>query len=348
MKRLAVVFVLCGLAVTAAGQERIGEKIDVSAVQLDVIVTDAKGNQILGLGKDDFIVTENGTPQRVDAVDYVTSRVLLEGREETAPFKVERITSERYFVFFFDRPEQGQLAGELMSAREAVRRFIRDEMKENDRVAIAGHDVRLKIYSDFTGDRKQLERALDDSARFGPGLTKGDTSDGLSIFAALDADRMVGQTRTVYEGLALLADALRPMRARKNLVLFSAGIADVHETIRGGMVVGRSLEVDAMLEALNAANVAVYGVQLLREPRLAPMFHQRLSEIADSTGGRYYQLGTSFASVLDQIENANSGYYLVTYQSAHPRGEKGFQKVDVRLRNPELRVTARSGYSFGG
>lgn len=348
MKRLTIASMLLALAIPAAAQERLGEKIDVSAVLLDVIVTDAKGSQILGLGKDDFIVTENGNPQKIDSVDYVTSRVLLEGREEAAPFKVERVTSQRYFVFFFDRPAAGVLTSELMSAREAVRRFIRDEMKENDLVAIAGHDNRLKIYSDFTSDPKRLEAALGDATRFGPGLRKGDTSDGLSIFANLDVDEMVNHTRTVYEGLSTLADALRPIRGRKNLVLFSAGIADIHETIRSGMVVGRSVEVDAMLESLNSANIAVYGVQLLRDVPREPMFHQRLSEISDSTGGRYFQFSTSFVNVLNQIENTNSGYYLVTYQSEHPKGEKGFQKVGVKVKNPEFRVVARSGYEFGG
>ena len=28
-------------------------------------------------------------------------------------------------------------------------------------------------------------------------------------------------------------------------------------------------------------------------------------------------------------------------------GEHGFQKVDVALRNPEFKISARSGYSYG-
>jgi VWFA-related protein len=157
----------------------------------------------------------------------------------------------------------------------------------------------------------------------------------------------MNDTRTVYEALETVAEAVQPIRARKNLVLFSAGIADIHETIRGGMLVGRSPEVDDMLEALNGANVAVYAVQIQRQVPSDPVFHQRLTEISASTGGRYFQFNTSFETVLNEIENTNSGYYLVTYRSPHPRGEQGFQRVQVKVRNPEFRVVARSGYEYG-
>src|SRR5687767_4939400 len=94
-------------AATAAAQT--SERIDVNAVLIDTVVTDNRGNQILGLTKDDFIVTEDGVRQTVDSVDYFSTRRLLTENEETAPFKVEAVREERYFIFFFDKPEQGQL-----------------------------------------------------------------------------------------------------------------------------------------------------------------------------------------------------------------------------------------------
>jgi hypothetical protein len=105
-----------------------------------------------------------------------------------------------------------------------------------------------------------------------------------------------------------------------------------------------------MLESLNNANVAVYPVQLQRDidVNAAPVVHQRLDEIAQSTGGNYFRFITSYAPVLRKVENTNSGYYLVTYRAHHPSGERGFQKVSVSVRNPELRVVARSGYQYGG
>ena len=355
MKRFAMVTAFLALALPVLAQpaprptpQSIEEKIDVNAVLLDVIVTDAKGNQILGLGKDDFVVKENGVAQTVESADYLTNRRLLDEREENAPFKVEHVNEDRYFIFFFDKPsDPGQLFDQVTLARESVRNFIKNDMKENDRIAIVGHDTRLKVYSDFTSDKDQLGRALNDAARFGGGITNAPAGDGASILRGLNSKDLVNRTGTVYRALEMLADAVRPIRARKNLVLFSPGIADLHETERGGMLIQRSPDLDPALESLNAANVTVYGVQLQRDVDNTPIFHQRLSELSESTGGRYFQFNTSFSPAIKQIENTNAGYYLLSYTSRHPRGDKGFQKVDVSLRNPELRVTARSGYQFG-
>lgn len=348
MKQTLTLLALLALAVPTFGQP-FHEEIDVNAVLLDVIVTDAKGNQILGLGPDDFVVKENGVAHNVDSVDYFTNRRLLTEREEQAPFKVERVREDRYFVFFFDKPtEPSGLFDQVTLARESVKRFLKEDMKENDLVAIAGHDVRLKIYSDFTSDKQQLTRALDEASRFGKGIDKAPAGDGPSLLRGMDTKKMVRKTGTVYQALDLLADSTRSIKARKNLVLFSPGIADHEETVFGGMLSARSQYLDPALESLNASNVSVYSVQLQRDVDTTPYFHQRLEELAQSTGGRYFRLNVTFQPALEQIEKTNNGYYLVTYRSPHAKGRTGFQKVDLATKNPEFKVVARAGYQYGG
>ena len=351
MRSLAVLIALLGAALPTFAQQQpaLTEQIDVNAVLLDVIVTDSKGNQILGLSPADFVVKENGVEQALDSVDYFTNRRLLDAREESAPFKVERVREERYFIFFFDKPQDaGFLFDRLNNARHAVRDFIRNDMKEGDQVAIAGHDVRLKIYTDFTTDKAQLERALEDSARFGKGITDGQTP----ILKTIGKNSMMKKTGTVYQALALLADATQGIRERKNVVLFSPGIADINERQMAGMLVERSRYLDEAIYSLNAANMSVYGVQLMQQGQDAdlssPLYHQRLSEISSSTGGKYFQFNTSFAPAIDQVEETNAGYYLLTYRSQKKRGVRGFQKVEVSVKGqPQLRVTSRAGYEFG-
>jgi VWFA-related protein len=351
MRSLAVLIALLGAALPVFSQQQaapLQERIDVNAVLLDVIVTDSKGNQILGLSKDDFVVTENGVAQEIDSVDYFTNRRLLDSREENAPFKVERVREERYFIFFFDKPQEpGLLFDRLNNARSAVRDFIRNQMKEGDQVAIAGHDVRLKIYSDFTTDKNQLEAALEESSKFGKGVTEGTSP----ILKSIHRRSMINRTGTVYQALDLLAEATKGIRARKNLVLFSPGIADINETVRGGMILDRSRYLDPAIQSLNAANVSVYGVQLQQSidtDLMAPVNHQRLTELSNETGGKYFQFNTSFQPAVNQVEETNAGYYLLTYRSGKTRGEKGFQKVEVSVRNqPQFRVTSRAGYEFG-
>ncbi len=348
MRRFAIVFAMLVLALPSFAQQPFQERVDVNVVLLDVIVTDAKGNQILGLSKDDFIVREDGVEQPVETIDYFTNRQLLDARESNAPFKVENVREERYFIFFFDKPTDNQAAlfDQLTVAREAARKFVREEMRPGDRVAVAAHDVRLKIFSDFTTDKAQLEKAISESARFGRGLDRPTTDDG--ILHNLSRDEMIKRTGRVYEAIHVLADAVRPIRGRKNLVIFSPGMVEQDETVNAGMIVNRSRFLDPMLEALNAANVTVYPLQLQRDPDTTPLFHQRLEEMAQVTGGQYFRFNTSFVTPLDKIENVNNGYYLLTYKSSKGRGERGFQKVSVSVKNPEFRVVARSGYQYGG
>lgn len=349
MRRITTWIASLVLALPAIAQQQpFQEKIDVTAVLIDAIVTDASGHQILGLTKDDFVVKENGVEQQIDTVDYRTNLRLLSAREENAPFKVERIDEGRLFVLFFDKPEDiGAGFGKLALARKAARDFIRKEIAAGDQVAVVGHDVRLKVYSDFTSDRRQLERAIDDASQLGPGLTKPAAGEGPSILRGLPDD-FIAETGRVYRALDALGDALRPIRGRKNLILFSHGIRDPEETVNNGLIVTRSRFFDPMIESLNAANVTVYGLQMMDDTNLIPVIHQRLEEIATQTGGDYYRFNTTFQPSLKRIEDKNNGYYLITYRSRHPQGQTGFQPVEVSLRQSGLRVTARNGYQYGG
>ncbi|HEY4641370.1 MAG TPA: VWA domain-containing protein [Thermoanaerobaculia bacterium] len=324
-----------------------GEKVDVNVVLVDAVVTDATGHQILGLDKDDFLVTENGEPQKVDSLDYFTNRRLLNAQEGSAPFKAERVREDRYFIFFFDKPEQGAMWDRLRLARQASLHFVDEEMQPSDHVAVVSHDMRLKIFSDFTNDRQQLHKALDDVMLFGLGLKKPADAPAGSIFSTINAKAMVNKTGTVYEGLNVLADALRPIKARKNIILFSPGIAGPDEDYRDGIIFNRSRYYDPMIHALNAANVTVYPLNLHENAPPIPLYHQALESIATDTNGEYYRFNVSFTPQVKKVDQSNSGYYLLSYRSNHAEGTKGYQKVRVALKNPEFKVKAREGYSYG-
>lgn len=350
MYRIAAILALL-LAFPLTAQQsatpQFGEKVDVNLVLVDAIVTDPQGHQILGLDKDDFVVTENGEPQKIESIDYFTNRRLLNAREGTVPFKAERVREDRYFVFFFDKPDQGQMFDRLRLAREAALNFVDNEMLPNDQVAVVSHDMRLKVFSDFTNDKKQLHKSLDDVMLFGLGLKKSSDAPPQSILGAIDAKSMMYRTGTVYEGLNVLAEALRPIKARKNLILFSPGITGPDEDYRDGLIFNRSRYYDPMIHALNAANVTVYAINLHQNAPELPLYHQALQSIASDTNGEYFRFSVSFKNPVKHVEQTNNGYYLISYYTQRPKGTKGYQKVQVALKNPEFRVKAREGYVYG-
>ncbi|HSP35246.1 MAG TPA: VWA domain-containing protein [Thermoanaerobaculia bacterium] len=331
----------------AEQQPNFGERIEVQAVLIDTVVTDNHGNQILGLDRSDFVVTEDGKPQTIDSVDYFTTRKLLNAKEANAPFNVQQVKEQRYFVFFFDKPPEAALFNRIAQARSSVQKFIDTQMTANDKVAIVGHDVRLKIYSDFTSDKAQLRDALKQVALFGKGVTTPPADPNVpSIVRNIPGHELIDRTGTVYEALTALADALKSIHARKDLVLFSAGIIAPDEEVRGGVLLSRSRYYDPMIYALNGANVTVYAANLFDRPPEDPALHQTLSSIARETNGQYYRYAVSFNPALNEVAKQAAGYYLITYRTK--KSGRGFQHVSVSIRNhPELRVTARTGYEYG-
>ena len=189
-------------------------------------------------------------------------------------------------------------------------RFLDDHLRAEDRVAVVGHDVRLKVYTDFTSDKAQIRRAMNDATMYGLGIrTKNAASSGPSLMRNMDIDRMINHTGYVYEALDLLGDALRPIRARKDVVLFSNGIVGPDEDVRGGVVLNRSRYYDPMIESLNSADVTLYPISLQSGFDVPEFVHQNLASMASDTNGQYFRLHTSYISPL-QADREEDGRLL--------------------------------------
>lgn len=346
-RMLCVVLLLASPLCAQTAAPLATERVDVRVVLLDAVVTDSRGNQILGLKPEDFVVREKGEEQHLDSADYVTSRTLLNGREQDAAFPVERIREGRYLIFFFDKPNGNAMSQPLLQARRDLARFLETSLGPDDHVAVVGHDVRLKVYADFTSDKKQLLRALDEATSYSRGRVRATdaAAAGPSILRNIDLDAMINRTGTVFEALEILAQSLHGIPARKDLVLFSPGILEPDEDVRGGMILSRSRYYQPAVDALNRSNISVDAITL--QPTNVPeYFHQHLASLSSDTNGEFYRYHTSFVTPLKRIEKNSGGYYLLTYRPKSREG-KGFQRVEVSLRNPEFRVKARAGYSFG-
>jgi len=346
--RSLIAFLLLLPPAALGQQEPFRERLEVSAVLVDVTVTDKRGNQILGLTKDDFIVTEDGAEQTIDSLDYFTNRRLLTGTEESAGFKVEKIRPERYFILMLHKPGSARFMSEVLEARSAATDFVNKEMLPTDLVAVVSYDIRLRIFSDFTSDKKQLRDALREAGSFSRGITRpgAAAAEGPSILRNLDLAEMINDTSRIYDAIRLLANSVRGIPARKVLVLFSPGIgepSDFSPTIPEN----EEFRFRPMMSALNRANVTVFAMPLPKG-RGPHATESNLYRMAQETGGEYFRNVVNYASPLRRVENLSSGYYLLTYSAKKPVGASGFQRIQIRLRNPEFRVRAREGYGYGG
>jgi VWFA-related protein len=367
MTALALI-ALCGLGRAAAfAQEQPQEpqekpqgqfegKVNVNDVLLDVLVTDARGNVIVGLDKNDFVVTENGRPVELNGVTFYSNRRLVESSPTLAQKSVstDQATEDRYFILLFeDQKDVAQEAPRLLSqsleAAKRARGWVESEMLPSDWVAVASYDTRLKVQQDFTRDRKALVAAIGDAVkgkdREGNYPSRIDTSKGPSLLAGLPKGTALrDKTPTLYEALQAIAEAGGGVRGRKNLLLFTFGLPGRENTF--GSFVPDKRYFEPTVQALNANNVAAYAIDLT-PPAVEHTLSDSLNKLAVDTGGRYFFNVTNFSTPLDQVAQENSGYYLLSYSSEQPAGKSGFQNVTVTTTNPEFRVKARKGYEYG-
>ncbi|MDX1630703.1 MAG: VWA domain-containing protein [Thermoanaerobaculia bacterium] len=146
------------------------ETVDVNVVNVDVFVTDKKGNPILDLEKDDFEILEDGRTVPITNFYAVRgerpeaprpgARVPREAREKAEPAADERIDEAQrlYLIVFVDnfniKPfNRNRVFREL-------RQFLRDTIERGDKVMLVTYDRTLETRVSFTGDPGVINRAL--------------------------------------------------------------------------------------------------------------------------------------------------------------------------------------------
>ena len=144
---------------------RLIETVDVRVINIDVVVTDRKGNAITGLTKDDFIIYENGKPQRVSNFYEVVTRAdnpapqirTEESPEPRAPEQPEQL--RRKVIIFIDNLSLAPFNRNRVF--KAMKEFVHATMRPGDQAMVVTWNRSMKIRLPFTGDAKQIEQTLD-------------------------------------------------------------------------------------------------------------------------------------------------------------------------------------------
>ena len=340
-------------------------EVDVTEVLMDVLVTDKDGNVVLGLTEDDFVITEGKNEIPVNSASFYSNRRFLESSRLAQSLGVEQnvVPADRFFIIFFHDVTQivPQINNPQLDAARRIKTWVERELLLNDRVAVVSYDVKLKIHLDFTTNRQKIMAAVDDAVtRKDPGThwpSRQEQTEGPSLLANLPTGKdLRKQTTRIYDGIRLLADATSDITGRKNMIFFSLGFDPANrafttspETL--GMWTPDIRYWPPMIESLNNENVAVYSIDLISSTRSGTIqdriANQGLSALSDDTGGVYYFHYNTFDTPLKRVTDDNNGYYLLSYSAEHEAGTSGYQRVEVRTKNPQLQVRARTGYRFG-
>ncbi len=261
--------------------------------------------------------------------------------------------------------------------QEAALKFIREQMKPNDVVAILYESTGpLKIVQDFTTDKDRLEEVVKGfaigaaSELAGAAGNGGDDTTGEDTGTAFNADETEFNIFNTDKQLATIEYAAKMLAAfpeKKALLYFSSGISKsgfenqaslekaVNTAKRSNVAIypidARGLVASAPAGDASAASSrgtsALTGAQMQSQRDSFADSQETLSTLAVDTGGKLFVDDNDLALGMEKARDDLASYYIIGYYSTNVKMDGKYRRVQLKLNNDiQAKLDYRSGY-FG-
>lgn len=347
-----------------------------TAIVVDTVVRDGKGNPIVDLRKEDFQLFEDGVEQEIGDVTAVAGSGLPAGAEPGAGGQPrsgeapQRVPSFTAIVFSRLSPEARGRA-----YRGAL--ACLDSMQSGDFVGVFGMDLSLITFHPYTNARQAVRKALEDASARGTWpspQTRSLLQEQVPSAAAMDPGRVPDPAATMAatdrawtllqglqqgyattDALEALTQGLSTVPGRKTIVLFSEGIPVPDPVLR---------HFRNVIASANRANVSVYTIDaagLRTESEQRAVGQAALwgsSEVADAlrsplavlrilaldTGGVFMENMNDLAAAFRRVDLDRRFYYLITYTPRNTTFDGKWRGITVKVRNRQATIRSRAGY----
>jgi VWFA-related protein len=327
-----------------AGQQIPTFRTAVDVVQLDVTVLDKQHRPVRGLTARDFTVLDRGTPQTIKAFSEVDVPGPVVGSApwmRDAPRDVVSNTDNRRLVTIVMDDAYTDVAPSSMRRAKQIARKAVEELGPADLGAVVF--TLLGRGQNFTADRSLLTAAIDSY------VPKASTGNGGFPLPCAPQMHNCDALR-----LATVVSALSSAPPGRKIVLLISG-GRSFSFGEAGTMDNELSELGALFRKLQQANITVYafdahGLRVIgfsttnQLPAPTPLgFNNSLYSFAESTGGRVFANTNDPASRVPEMFRENSVYYLLGFR-ASDTSDRGFRKVTVQVKKPNVEVRTRSGY----
>jgi VWFA-related protein len=250
-------------------------KASSNLVIVDVSATDKSGKPIEGLRASDFVVLEDGKPQKVSVFEYqkISTEpappppISLEDQLKLPEAPKTTITAarpgeiqfhdKRLMVFFFDFSSMG--IPDQLRAQDGALEYLQKHITKDDVVSVLFYASTIQVLTDFTDDRDVLTRVIKtlpigEASELAALADTGD-DDSEDTQAAFVADETEFNIFNTDKKLAALEDAakmLAPFPEKKALIYFSGGVS------RTGL--DNEAQLQASINAAAKANVSIFAI----------------------------------------------------------------------------------------
>src|ERR1700681_4093530 len=309
-----------------AAQSSPNFQVVVNMVQLNVAVTDKKGNYITGLRPEDFAIAEDGIAEKAAtfAEGDEPARSLSEFAEQDSPVSPpvdsakrssDGVSSQTFaslvrganvFVLF---DTSDYMYRGFVFAQDAIAEFIRS-LGNADKIAFYSYSRDLSRAAALTSDRSQVLRAV--------------------------RSTVAGDQAALYNALLLTLKDAAQFTGRKVVVVFSNGPDN-----------SSVVPPEDVAEFAQSAGVSIYMIST-QSAKLEPVTTAVFDRMTAATGGQAYfakdwkDEHRAFASIRDDLAHLYSlSYY------PKPNANTGWRAITVKLVGDHLKrykIRTRNGY----
>jgi VWFA-related protein len=321
----------------AAQQQPFVERVEVARVIIDARVLDDRWRPVSDLGSADFAVDIDGTPVRVESVDWIDGSSAPEGdrlRSTDATEPSYPGTSGRLVVILVQKSLEPVRTVGLMRMLQLSEPLLQ-QLAPADRVAVLSFDSHLRIWLDFTNDFDRVRSVLrqDVLVRHPPPVN---AVPDVSLFSRLDQES-AKKIWGIEDALRRIGEALEPLPGAKSIVLVGFGFgrfsaADGSVTLMDGYEQASS--------ALQRARTAVFTLNVTQANYNS--LQAGLQAVAAETGGLYASTYEFPTLAIARVVHALAGHYVLFVEK--PTARAGAHRIDVRLTTRKGSVFARSTY----
>jgi Ca-activated chloride channel family protein len=325
---------LClGHVATAQGPVNSHIRVTVDLVQLNVAVTDRSGNYVTGLQPSDFVVTEDGIPQKIstfaegtgptrylmDAPSTETAANAFSGdaqqtihgqddaRAHLSAAELSSATAGANVFVLFDT--SNYMYRGFVFAQDAITDFIRS-LEDADRIAFYSYSRDLSRAARLTADRSQVLRGV--------------------------RTTVAGDDAALYNCLLMTVKDAAQFSGRKVVVVFSNGPDNAS-----------IIPPEDVAELAQSTGIAIYMIST-QQAQLEPISTAVFERMTAATGGKAYFAKNwkderqAFASIKDDLAHL---YSLSYYPQQNPN--RGWRSITVKMTSDRLKkchVRTRNGY----
>ncbi len=318
---------LCLLAVpfssgAAAQDDKSRIRVSVVLVQLNVAVTDNKGNYVSGLGPEDFAISEDKIPQKTATFEEGNgpTRRILEGGSSTALTEIadktasssdpveasKRFAGANVFILF---DTSNYMYRGFVFAQDAIADFIRS-LEGVSQVALYSYSRDLSKVAPLTPDRSQVLRGV--------------------------RNTVAGDDAALYNGLLLTVKDAARLTGRKAIVVFSNGPDNAS-----------LVPPEDVAELAQSTGTIIYMVST-QAAEAEPVSTAVFERMTKATGGKAYfaKEWQNEKKAFDSIRDDLAHLYAISYYPA-TNPNHGWRNISVKLVGKNLQkyhIRTRAGY----